>query len=135
MQREHCETVAASEPKCLPAYVMFCTSLGILDFPHQECQLNRKRRKLRELSIHSKQLTMNNKANQLVLWIIHQFGIGTVHELSSCLFILVADMSSFHIYSFISVPATLWLSLLLYNHVNDLRYNVVLLVLTVITRV
>lgn len=47
--------------KFLPAYVMFCSLLGILDFPHQECQLNRKSDKLRELSMHSKQVTMNNK--------------------------------------------------------------------------
>lgn len=48
-----CEAVAASDPKFLLVYVMFCTSSEILDFPYQECQLNRKRGKLRELSIHS----------------------------------------------------------------------------------
>lgn len=74
-------TVAASYLKFLPAYVMFCTLLGILDFPHQECQLNRKRDKLRELSIPSKQVTMNNKEREkksdssqtTVLWMIHHF--------------------------------------------------------------
>lgn len=82
MQGIQSETVAVSDPKFLPAYVMFCASLGILDFPRQECHLNRKRGKLRELSMHSKQLTMNNNKKKksdstkpVVLWIIHQFCI------------------------------------------------------------
>lgn len=54
-------TVAASRPKYLPEYVMLCTLLGILDFPRQECQLNRKRDQLRELSLHRRQGTMENK--------------------------------------------------------------------------
>lgn len=77
----------ASPPKFLPAYVMFCTLLGIPDFPHQECQPNRKRDKLRELCIYSKQVTMNNKGLEgqkgqpgrgqpAVLWRIHQICQG-----------------------------------------------------------
>lgn len=54
-------TVAASRPKYLPEYVMPCTLLGILDFPQQECQLNRKRDKLRALSLRRRQATMGNK--------------------------------------------------------------------------
>lgn len=74
-------------PKFLPAYVMLCTLLGIPDFPHQECQPNRKRDKLRELCIYSKQVTMNNKGLEgqkgrpgrgqpAVLWRIHQICHG-----------------------------------------------------------
>lgn len=50
-------TVAASRPKYLPEYVMLCTLLGILDFPQQECQPNRKRQTKRAFS---PQKTSNN---------------------------------------------------------------------------
>lgn len=77
---------------------MFRAPLGILDFPRQECQLNRKRGELRELSMHSKQLTMNNNetksdsAQAEVLGIIHQFCIE--YELVACLFLPLVNAST-----------------------------------------
>lgn len=129
MQREHCGTLAASDPKFLPVDVMFCTSLGILDFPLQECQLNRKRGKLRELSMHSKQLTMNNKAKnpdssqRVVLWIIHQRCIGIVHELIPCLLISLVNTFFIPYLQLHLCASAAWFSLSLHNHIKSQEYR------------